>query len=413
MKTEHKLLMVIVLLVSAVIIIKLNKNDVMEHVIKSNDKQLYFSHYASGSAGEYWEYELSTSEVIKETKHYRSGLGYNYHWVFTPIGEGNVTIDWKLYEAGGRNQNITESYSITYYFDESGNHTILEDTRENADNNDMISPTLIEVTKAPGILYQEDGMAREEIIEPLSVTPTPGPEPYSVFDTEKDINIGDVVIMGNYAHQDSEVLYEDADGNKYDIWSIPVKWLVLDKVDGKALLLALYNVDVIAFDEGKQEKTTWETSTLRSWLNGKFRESAFDEKEQECIAETVVRAEANPLYGTEGGVDSRDFIFVLSVEETERYLKKIEERKTQIEPPVNKEKIDWSEDIPIADTTDFYGWWLRTPGENEKRMAYVSGFGEIHLEGALAGDSWTSVRPAMWVDLNKVKEVGFEKEEEK
>ncbi len=130
MKTEYKLLLAIVLLISAVIVIKLNKNDVMEHIIKSNDKQLYFSHYASGSAGEYWEYELSTSEVIKETKHYRSGLGNNYHWVFAPIGEGNVTIRWKLYESGGSNLNESESYSITYYFDEFGNYTVLEDTRE-------------------------------------------------------------------------------------------------------------------------------------------------------------------------------------------------------------------------------------------------------------------------------------------
>ena len=130
MKTEYKLLLAIVLLISAVIVIKLNKNDVMEHIIKSNDKQLYFSHYASGSAGEYWEYELSTNEVIKETDHYRSGLGNNYHWVFTPIGEGNVTIRWKMYESGGSNLNESESYSITYYFDESGNYTLLEDTRE-------------------------------------------------------------------------------------------------------------------------------------------------------------------------------------------------------------------------------------------------------------------------------------------
>lgn len=130
MKTEYKLLLAIVLLISAVIVVKFNKYDVMEHIIKSEDKQLYFSHYASDSAGEYWEYELSTNEVIKETKHYRSGLGNNYHWVFAPISEGNVTIRWKLYEAGGSNLNENESYSITYYFDEFGNHTILEDTRE-------------------------------------------------------------------------------------------------------------------------------------------------------------------------------------------------------------------------------------------------------------------------------------------
>lgn len=284
--------------------------------------------------------------------------------------------------------------------------------KENVDNNDRISPTSIEATKAPTILYQEDGMTREEIIEALSASPSPGPGEYSVFDNGKEIKTGDVVVMGNYAHQDSEVLYEDAEGNKYDIWSIPVKWLVLDKAEERVLLLALYNVDVIAFDEGKQEKYTWETSTLRTWLNGEFREHAFDERERECIVGTIVKTEDSSLDETEVDIESRDYIFVLSVEEAERYLQKNEERKTQIEPPVNKERIDWSNDIPFEDTTDYYGWWLRTPGMNEKRMAYVCGFGEIHLEGALVSDSRISVRPAMWVDLNKVKKVGLEMTEE-
>lgn len=275
-------------------------------------------------------------------------------------------------------------------------------------NTDLISPMLVEVTEVPTIQYQEDGMTRPEIIDALSISPTPGPEPYSVFERSREIKIGDVVVMGNYAHQDSEVLYEDDTGNKYGIWSIPIKWIVLDREDERALLLALYNVDVISFDDVKTEKITWETSTLREWLNGDFREIAFDENERECIIETIVETEDNSLYGTDGGAESVDQIFVLSVKEAEYYLTKKEERRTQIEPPVNKEKIDWSNDTLHEDTTDFYGWWLRTPGDTDKKMVYVSGFGEIHLEGVLADDLWMSVRPAMWVDLNKVKEAGLE-----
>lgn len=97
---------------------------------KTEEKQVHFSNYASGSLGECWKYELSSNGILEETEHYRSGLGNNYHWVFTPIGEGKVTIDWKLYDSGGLNYNEKESYSITYYFDEFGNHTVLEDTRE-------------------------------------------------------------------------------------------------------------------------------------------------------------------------------------------------------------------------------------------------------------------------------------------
>lgn len=103
---------------------------ILEDSRKNEEKELHFTHYASGSAGECWKYELNTYGVIEETDTYRSGLGNNYHWVFTPIGEGEVTIHWKLYDSGGINYNENESYSITYYFDEFGNHTVLEDTRE-------------------------------------------------------------------------------------------------------------------------------------------------------------------------------------------------------------------------------------------------------------------------------------------
>lgn len=68
--------------------------------------------------------------VKTEKKYYKSGLGQIQNWVFAPVGEGEVTITWNLYEQGGITHNEKDSYSITYYFDKDGNYTVLSDTKK-------------------------------------------------------------------------------------------------------------------------------------------------------------------------------------------------------------------------------------------------------------------------------------------
>ena len=87
-----------------------------------------FSKIAYESNGESWSYEMSNSDVLKEIKYRRGILGSADEWTFEQIGEGEVTIKWIAWRAGIYNER--DSYSITYYFDEDGTYTILEDTRE-------------------------------------------------------------------------------------------------------------------------------------------------------------------------------------------------------------------------------------------------------------------------------------------
>ncbi|MDD6035308.1 MAG: DUF6273 domain-containing protein [Lachnospiraceae bacterium] len=56
------------------------------------------------------------------------------------------------------------------------------------------------------------------------------------------------------------------------------------------------------------------------WLNSDFYRTAFSEKERASIAETLVRNADNPEYGTEGGNDTRDKVFLLSIEEATTYF---------------------------------------------------------------------------------------------
>lgn len=100
-------------------------------VAKTEKKsEVHFSQHAFGSKGEYWEYILSEEGILEEKKYYKSGLGQIQNWIFTPIGEGELTITWNLYEQGGIIYNEKESYSITYYFNKDGEYSVLKDTRE-------------------------------------------------------------------------------------------------------------------------------------------------------------------------------------------------------------------------------------------------------------------------------------------
>ena len=111
----------------------------------------------------------------------------------------------------------------------------------------------------------------------------------------------------------------------------PVKWRVLANESGKLFLISDQNLDVFEYHT-ENEDVTWETSTMRSWLNGlaankgdgeeaidysddNFLDTAFSAGEQEAVAETEVVNDDNPLYGTEGGNNTVDKIFLLSLDE--------------------------------------------------------------------------------------------------
>ena len=119
-KLYYVVLPIVLLLVLAVVIFGVWQ--------MSRPTTLHVAQFASGSSGKFWTYELSTDKVIKEIVYEENIFGSEQEWTFEQIGVGEVTIRWNKHE--GLRYNETGSYSITYYFDEDGNYTVLEDTRE-------------------------------------------------------------------------------------------------------------------------------------------------------------------------------------------------------------------------------------------------------------------------------------------
>lgn len=109
----------------------------------------------------------------------------------------------------------------------------------------------------------------------------------------------------------------------------PIKWRVLNRNRNDALLLA----DVALDDQGyntKFEDVTWESSSMRSWLNGygasvnqpktdysrkNFINSAFTSTQRNAIKTTNVVNNNNIDDGTAGGNNTSDKVFLLSESE--------------------------------------------------------------------------------------------------
>ena len=183
----------------------------------------------------------------------------------------------------------------------------------------------------------------------------------------------------NSAEVGSKVLfghYNDSNG-----------WIVLDKKDDKLLILSEEAICYKKYNE-EDEAVTWSTCSLRKWLNTEYLTQAFSEGELERIADTSVYTEISSAwyYYFDGdntiadGENTIDKVFLLSIEEVEKYFSNDKERRTFI--------------AVIESCT----WWLRTSRGNDK-AGEVGYFGEINKTGVLVTSEYTAVRPAMWIKL--------------
>ncbi len=135
------------------------------------------------------------------------------------------------------------------------------------------------------------------------------------------------VMASDYDISDSmfdkpEITYTYADtvyfGNYYDYSyeaeKQPIRWRVLKRA-GNDLFLMMEQTAGKKLYHDKDENVTWETCTLRQWLNNDFYNETFTEAEKQAIKYTTVINEDNPIYGTDGGNDTIDKVYIPSVQE--------------------------------------------------------------------------------------------------
>lgn len=162
-------------------------------------------------------------------------------------------------------------------------------------------------------------------------------------------------------------------------------WIVLDKKDGKTLVVSEKVLERRAY-HSPGGAVTWEDCELRRYLNEEFFRKTFTDAEKRKIAEAVVENKSNTKYGVRGGNDTTDRIFLLSLQEAEDYLFGF----TQLLNAVD------------AATGEITWWHLRSPGEGGDAAARVTATGLIDYHGVADGvlDPTGGVRPAMWLEID-------------
>ncbi len=203
-----------------------------------------------------------------------------------------------------------------------------------------------------------------------------------VWNKIKTVNVGDIYSFGSY----------EQDNNKSN-GQENIEWLVLAKDGTKILVISKYALDCKPYNT-RDTGVTWETCTLREWLNSDFINAAFSADEKAMIPAVTVSADKNPNYRTNPGNTTQDKVFLLSITEVNKYFSSYNAREC--------EPTDYA-DSGGAYVSTYNGncwWWLRSPGYSQYRAAVVDDYGDVNEYGRVANCLIYAVRPALWIDLN-------------
>ena len=170
-------------------------------------------------------------------------------------------------------------------------------------------------------------------------------------------------------------------------------WRVLEVQDGRALILSNRVIEKRAY-HGVYMSITWAQSNLRNYLNSSFYNS-FSAEDRALIAETKTVNNDNSWFGTNGGSDTNDKIFLLSIEEVVKYFGDSGQLMNK-----NPNSENWIDDQhnPSRQEVDF-SWWLRSPGNDSNYAAFINVSGRIIVYGNVVTDIKIGVRPALWINM--------------
>lgn len=184
----------------------------------------------------------------------------------------------------------------------------------------------------------------------------------SDFDYLKDAKVGDIIEFGRYEQDNIE-----RNGQE------PIQWGVMMKTKTALYLMAVNVLDEHPYHTDKGA-ITWADCEMRTWLNGDFLNTAFNEKEQLLIAKSKVTTAKNSVSGAKGGKDTEDKVFLMSHEELITIIRSGAEINL-FGLYAYPTKYALSRGIEPAG----YGtamWWMRTPGSKQDNVTVTDAKGE-------------------------------------
>ena len=190
-------------------------------------------------------------------------------------------------------------------------------------------------------------------------------------------------------------------------------WRVLEVKEGQALIMTEEIIEQRDYHSQLKE-VTWKDCELRHYLNETFYQT-FSEQDREKIIETVNSNSDNSWYQANGGEDTKDRIFLLSMDETVRYYFGNSSRLLDFPAKNQRYWFQRKDENNINRRATYlkasWWWWIRTPGKNNKVAVYIHGDGNIGIQGngvskrntnvihPVTNDTRGGVRPALWLKI--------------
>jgi hypothetical protein len=157
-------------------------------------------------------------------------------------------------------------------------------------------------------------------------------------------------------------------------------WRVLEARNDRALLITEDIIEKRPYHTvfSTDVDNTWADCSLRHYLNDEFYGAFSDECKERVLPVELMNAD-NASYGTAGGTNTEDRIFLLSADEAERLFSSDAER--------------------VALFAGAARWWLlRSPGIR-RHAAGVGRDGAVNTYGRRIDFAAGGVRPALWFRL--------------
>ena len=163
--------------------------------------------------------------------------------------------------------------------------------------------------------------------------------------------------------------------------SQPIRWNVLTVNANNVLLISEKVLDVRKYNDSFGE-ITWETCSLRRWLNESFLQNAFDESEKNLLIK-------------QREIGEQDFVFLFNDTEVKRYFASDDARKCYPADQVKSNSLSHDKQ-----SGSYCQWWLRQPDNTKATVSSncVDTNGKI-VEFAV-NYSAAGVRPAIMINLN-------------
>lgn len=215
-----------------------------------------------------------------------------------------------------------------------------------------------------------------------------GEEKWNKIKKIKNIKVGDTYTFGAYEQDNSTSNGKEA-----------IEWTVLDKDGMSLLLISKQALDCQQYNTSYTD-VTWESCSLRKWMNVTFLSKAFNAEEQAQIQNTAVSADKNPEYNTNPGNATTDKVFLLSINEVEKYFNSYEARKCAPTAYAKAQGAYTSDSYKTASGAATCCWWLRSPGSYLNYAAHVYNDGSVYYLGHTVDYDTDAVRPALWINLD-------------